>query len=140
MLTTKIIHPPLIRALAEAGHGARILLADGNYPVTVKSHPAARKVFLNFIPGLVGGVAIVRALAETIPVESAMYMTPPDGEMPAIIKEYKSLIGGDVPFEGLERFAFYDAASTSDNAVVIASGEQRTYANLLITVGVVQPK
>ena len=136
MLKTDITHPELMRALAEAGHGARILMGDSNYPVTVKSNPDAQRVFLNFIPGIVGGVDIIKAIAATIPVESAMYMAPPDGVMPDIVKEYKGLIGGDVPFESLDRFGFYDEASKSDTCLVIASGEQRIYANLLITVGV----
>lgn len=136
MLKTDIIHPDLMQALAEAGHGARILMGDSNYPVTVKSSPMARRVFLNFVPGIVGGVDIIRALAATIPIESAMYMTPPDGGMPDIVKEYQTIIGADVPFESRDRFDFYDEASTDDCALVIASGEQRIYANLLLTVGV----
>lgn len=136
MLKTEIIHPELMRALAEAGHGATILVGDGNYPVTVKSHPAARRVFLNFTPGLIGGVDIIRALAGAVPIESAAYMAPPDGKMPEIVAEYRDVIGGNVPFTAFDRFGFYAAASTPDNCLVIASGEQRVYANLLITVGV----
>ena len=37
------------------------------------------------------------------------------------------------------RFEFYDAARDSDVALVIATGEQRVYANLLLTIGVVPP-
>lgn len=139
MLKTHITHPALIRALAEAGHGARILMGDSNYPVTVKSNPLARRVFLNFVPGIVGGIDIVKAIAATIPIESAMYMTPPDGSMPEIVDEYHEIIGRGVTFEPKERFAFYDEASSDDTALVIASGEQRIYANLLITVGVRHP-
>lgn len=138
MIKTDIIHPDLLQALAEAGHGARILVADGNYPVTVKSNPRARRVFLNFRPGMVGGVDIVRALAGAIPIESAFYMTPPDGKMPEIVAEYKSIIGDGIPYESLERFAFYDASSTNENSLVIATGEQRIYANILLVVGVRQ--
>lgn len=140
MLKTTIIHPELMQALAEAGHGARILLADSNYPVTVKANPDARLVFLNFVPGMIGGVDIIGALAQTIPLESALYMTPPDGKMPAVVAEYRKLIPKSVPFAALERFDFYDEASGPDTCLVIASGEQRVYANLLMTVGVVSPK
>ena len=138
MLKTRIIHPELIQGLAEAGHGARILMGDSNYPVTTKANPNARIVFLNFVPGTVGGVDIVRALANAVPIESAMYMTPPDNKMPEIVAEYRKLIGEGVPLAAKERFDFYDEASSDETAVVIASGEQRTYANLLITVGVVK--
>jgi L-fucose mutarotase len=39
----------------------------------------------------------------------------------------------------MERFAFYDAARDPDLALVIASGERRIFANILITIGVVPP-
>lgn len=136
MIKTDIIHPELLMALAETGHGARILLADSNYPVTTKAAPGARRVFLNFIPGIVGGADIVRALTATIPMESAIYMADAEGKMPAIVAEYQKIIGPGVPFEERERFAFYAEAADDDTALVIASGEQRVYANLLITVGV----
>lgn len=140
MLKTDIIHPELIQALAEAGHGARILVGDSNYPVTVKSNPSARLVFLNFIPGIVGGVDIIRAINNAVPIESAIYMDPPDHKMPAIVQEYRNIIDSSVPFTGMERFDFYEEAKSDDTWLVIASGEQRIYANLLMTVGVVQPK
>jgi L-fucose mutarotase len=136
MLKTGILHPELLRALAEAGHGARILMGDSNYPVTVKAAPSARRVYLNFTPGMVDGVSIIRALAAAIPVESALYMTPDSGETPEIVKEYQKILGGSVLFESTTRFPFYDEASSPDTCLVIASGEQRVYANLLLTVGV----
>ncbi len=136
MLNSEIIHPELIRALAETGHGARILIGDSNYPCTTKSNPLARRIFLNFLPGLISGTDIIGAIARAVPLESALYMTPPDGKMPEVVREYQKLIATKIPFEGLERFAFYDKASEKDTAVVIASGEQRIYANLLLTVGV----
>ena len=39
----------------------------------------------------------------------------------------------------LERFAFYDEAKKEDCCLVIATGEQRIYANILLTIGVVDP-
>jgi L-fucose mutarotase len=39
----------------------------------------------------------------------------------------------------MDRFAFYAAASEKDVAVVVATGERRVYANLLLTIGVVDP-
>jgi L-fucose mutarotase len=45
----------------------------------------------------------------------------------------------DVPLEPLKRFAFYDTACGPDLALAISTGEQRIYANLLLTIGVVRP-
>jgi L-fucose mutarotase len=136
MVKYEITHPELLQALAESGHGSRILVADSNYPVTTKANPNARIVFLNFTAGTIGGVEIIRALANAIPVESATYMHPEDKSMPEIVKEYTTLLPKDTPVEGIGRFEFYDLASEVDTALVIASGEGRIYANLLLTVGV----
>jgi RbsD / FucU transport protein family. len=32
MLKTRLLHPEILAALGEAGHGAQVLIADGNYP------------------------------------------------------------------------------------------------------------
>jgi L-fucose mutarotase len=45
----------------------------------------------------------------------------------------------NVALEPLERFTFYETARSDDGALVIATGEQRIYANLLLTIGVVMP-
>ncbi len=93
---------------------------------------------MNLRPGLVDASEVLRALAGAIPVEAAQVMATADGSEPAIWAEFRDLLPG-LPLEPLERFAFYDAASTSDAALVIATGEQRIYANLLLTIGVVPP-
>ena len=42
MLKTRLLHPQILEALGEAGHGARVLIADGNYPLATQSNPAGR--------------------------------------------------------------------------------------------------
>jgi L-fucose mutarotase len=64
-------------------------------------------------------------------------MAPEDGALPEAVKEYRTLLEESVPLKKLDRFAFYDLAKSSDTALVIAAGESRTYACLLLTVGVV---
>jgi L-fucose mutarotase len=49
------------------------------------------------------------------------------------------MLPSDLQLKKLERFEFYDAARDPDTALVIATGEQRVYANLLLTIGVVPP-
>ena len=39
MLTGKLIHPDIMAALALCGHGDKVLIADGNYPLDSKSGP-----------------------------------------------------------------------------------------------------
>ena len=47
MLKTTLLHPDILRSLASAGHGSKVLIADGNYPFTTGSNPSADIVFLN---------------------------------------------------------------------------------------------
>jgi len=45
VLRFPLIHPPLLAALAAAGHGSRVLLADANYPHATGVSPRAAQVF-----------------------------------------------------------------------------------------------
>ena len=38
MLKTRLLHPGILEALGEAGHGAQVLIADGNYPLRTRSN------------------------------------------------------------------------------------------------------
>ena len=136
MLKGRLIHPELLRALAGAGHGAKVLLADGNYPVGTKAPPTAARVYLNLAPGLLTVTDVLGVLVEAIPIEAAEVMVPAEGPEPPIFDEFRGLL--DVGLSPLGRHEFYDAACSPDVAVVVATGESRIYANLLLTVGVVQ--
>jgi L-fucose mutarotase len=139
MLTTRLLHPEILSALGSAGHGSRVLIADGNYPFSTGSSPAARRVFLNLRPGLVSVVDVLEVLVPAIPIESALVMVPPDGPEPPIFAEFRRLLPAGVSPVRKQRFEFYEEAKTPDVALVIATGEQRIYANILLVVGVVKP-
>jgi L-fucose mutarotase len=138
MLKTTLLHPEILYALGAAGHGSRVLISDGNYPHTTGSNPAATRVFLNLAPGILTVTEILRVVAEAIPVEAANVMATADGSEPPIWTEFRDILPG-TELEPVERFAFYEAASNENVALVIASGEQRIYANILLTIGVVMP-
>ena len=42
-------------------------------------------------------------------------------------------------FGEISRWDFYDAARDENVGIIVATGEQRLYGNLLLTVGVRQP-
>ena len=139
MLTYPLLHPEILAALGAAGHGAQVLIADGNYPLATRSHPAARRVFLNLAPGLLSVTDVLRVLAGATPVEAAHVMVPEGGPEPPIFREFRELLP-KVALEPLGRFAFYDAARGPDLALAIATGERRVYANILLTIGVIPPE
>ncbi len=139
MLTTRLLHPEILAALGEAGHGAQVLIADGNYPLATRSNPDAYRVFLNLEPGKLTVTDVLSVIAEAIPVEAAYVMGPDDGSEPSIYEDFRGLLP-DNELERLGRFEFYDMARSSDCCLAIATGEQRIYANILLTIGVVMPE
>jgi len=138
MLKTRLLHPGILEALGEAGHGAQVLIADGNYPLATRSNDAAHRVYLNLAPGLVTVTDVLDVLRGAIPIEAAHVMGPDSGEEPGIFSDFRAMLP-EIPLERLDRFQFYDMARGPDLALAIATGEQRIYANLLLTIGVVMP-
>lgn len=136
MLRTQLIHPGILSALGGLGHGSLVLIADGNFPFSTHTNPAAARVFLNLRPGLVSVTDVLEPLAAAIPVEAAHVMQPYDGSEPPIWAEFRALLPGTA-LQPVERFAFYDLARRPDVGLVIATGEARVWANLMLTIGVV---
>jgi L-fucose mutarotase len=52
----------------------------------------------------------------------------------------KVLLGPATPLRELERFEFYAACREPDLAVCVAPGDDRLYANILLTVGFIAPR
>jgi L-fucose mutarotase len=136
VLKGKLLHPEILEVLGRAGHGSKVLIADGNYPFSTGAAPHARRVYLNLSPGMVKVTDVLAVLVEAIPIEGAAVMVPPD-EPPPIFEEFHEMLPTGVVLEPLERFAFYAAAKEDSVALVIATGEERIYANIMLTIGVV---
>lgn len=134
MLTSKLIHPQIQEALAYCGHGSKILIADGNYPLAEKAGNA-RKVYLGLTRGNPTVTQVLEAVLSAVNVEKAEVMVPSEGPEPEIFREFRQLLGG-MELSGLGRYEFYDACM-ADNAIVLAvsTGEQRVFANILLTIG-----
>lgn len=138
MLKTRLIHPEILAALAAAGHGAQVLITDGNYPASTQTQAGVPRVQMNLAPGLVSATAVLEVLAEAIPIEEATVMAPPEGEVPPIFAEFQELLPDDAEFNHLGRFEFYDKCQENKNlCLIVVTAEQRIYANLLLTIGVV---
>lgn len=139
MLKSSLLHPEILRALAGAGHGAQVLIADGNYPFSTMSPASAAHVYLNLAPGLISATDVLKVVASAIPIEAAHVMEPADKSTPPIFTEFQELLPYGLGLAPLERFEFYAAASRPSVCLVVATGEQRIYANILLTIGVVPP-
>ena len=149
MLNFPLLHPDMLRVLGRAGHGSQVLIADGNYPFRTTLGANAELVSLNLSPGIVSATDVLAALVSAVPIEAAAVMaTATEGpyamaEDPPIWQEFRDILaasGFAEPMEQIERFAFYDAGRGRDVALAIATGEQRIYANVLLTIGVIKPE
>ena len=138
MMLTKCMHPEILGALGTMGHGSRILIADGCYPFVTGSPAAARKVYLNLSPGIVLVTDVLKALAATVPLEEAFVMVPPDSADQPIFGEFRQILPKGMELTKLQRFDFYNKSREADTALMIATGDQRNWANLLLTVGYIK--
>jgi L-fucose mutarotase len=138
MLKSKLIHPEILQALGGSGHFSQVLIADGNYPILSGTNPATKRVFLNLAPGTVGALEVLEVILSAIPVQEATTMISPDDFHPDIHDEYKKALGDEVQWREMERWAYYDKIKSPNTTLAIATGEQRRFANLLLTIGVVK--
>jgi L-fucose mutarotase len=137
MLRYTLTHRPTLSALASLGHGSKVLIADGNYPFATAMNPRAELVHLNWRPGLLDVDEVLTTLLDAVPFEAATVMTPPPDAPVAAHDGYRRILGPDVPLGTLDRFAFYDAVRAPETGLVVATGDQRSHANLLLEVGFV---
>ncbi|KAF0094714.1 MAG: L-fucose mutarotase [Puniceicoccaceae bacterium 5H] len=137
MLKTPVIHPQILEALGRSGHFAQVVIADGNLATGALKGPNATLVHLNFRPGLLDAVQVLDGLLEVCPVQAAAVMQKPAEASADIQRQYRERLG-DIEWTEMERWAFYDQIRAPSTTLLIATGEQRRFANLILTVGVVK--
>src|SRR5438874_8892104 len=74
VLKFPLIQPQILEVLGRAGHHAKVLIADGNYPASSTLGPNAEQVSLNLAPGVVNCTQVLEALVSAIPIEAAYTM------------------------------------------------------------------
>ena len=139
MLRYRLTHPQILSALATAGHGSQVLIADGNYPFVTGANPGAERVYLNLTRGSAPVDEVLAIIADAIVIEAAHVMVPATGPEPPIFASFRKSLPEGMELQALGRFEFYEAARDPNVALVLATGEQRIYANILLTIGVVPP-
>ena len=118
---------------------ARVLIADGNYPLSTRTHERAARVFLNLAPDLVRVTDVLAVLVDAIAIEAAHVMVPDAGDEPPIFSGIPRPASGRATVAA-RAARVYDAAREPDLALAIATGERRIYANILLAIGVVAPE
>lgn len=141
---SKLLTGDLLKALCDMGHGDEIVIADANFPAE-----RVAKRLLRY-PG-VDGVALLQAMAEIFPLDTyteepavVMELTQSDVAKgmptPVIWDEYQQVMNSaypeSAPLGKLERFEFYERAKNA--YLIIQTGEERQYGNLILVKGVVK--
>jgi L-fucose mutarotase len=144
MLKHQLIHPRINEVLGRAGHHSKVLIADGNYPVSTKRGHNAEIVSLNLSPGVVTVAQVLRAILSAAPVDHVQVMgVPADdpyaqlGEPPAW-EEFRSVLsqsGSTVTLEPVLKWDFYEAVASPDHVLTVQTGDQALWANVLLTLG-----
>lgn len=144
MLKHTLVHPRISEILARAGHHAKILIADGNYPASTKKGPHAEVVCLNLSPGVVTVAQALRAVLSAVPVDEINTMgIPPDdpyaaaGEPPgwAEFRDLARTAGVKAPLAPISKWDFYKAVESPDHVLTIQTADQALWANVLLTMG-----
>ena len=144
MLKHQLIHPQINEILGRAGHHARVLIADGNYPASTKKGPNAELVCLNLAPGVVTVAQVLRALLSAIPVDHVETMGIPaddpyaqKGE-PPVWNDFRHVIkesGLRLELKPVLKWDFYKNVESPDHVLTIQTGDQALWANVLLTMG-----
>lgn len=144
MLKHELIHPKINEVLGRAGHHAKILIADGNYPASSKKGPNAEVVCLNLSPGLVTVTQTLRAILSAVVVDSVNTMGIPaddpyarHGE-PPVWNEYRQVLKEarcKLKLEPILKWDFYKAVESPDHVLTIQTGDQALWANVLLSLG-----
>lgn len=131
-----LLTPNLLKILMEMGHGDQIVIADANFP---SSSLAKNLVRMDGIPA----TDILEAIMSVLPLDTykeysiALMAHGEEVEAPDIWGEFNEIIENSsekYTEEYVERFLFYEQAQKS--YAIVASGEKRLYANIILTKGV----
>ena len=144
MLKHRLIHPKISEILGRAGHHAKILIADGNYPASTRKAPNAELVCLNLAPGIITVAQVLEVILSAVPIDALHTMgVPPDdpyasrGE-PPVWAEYRQVLKAcrsKLKLEPILKWAFYQAVESPDHVLTVQTGEQELWANVLLTIG-----
>ena len=144
MLKHQLIHPKINEVLGRAGHHAKILIADGNYPASTKRGANSELVCLNLSPGVVTVVQVLRALLTAVPVDEINTMGIPADDPyaqrgePIVWREYRRIIRESrlkLELEPILKWDFYKAVASPDHVLTVQTGDQALWANVLLTLG-----
>lgn len=132
------ISPDLLKIICEMGHGDEIVLADANFPSASTAQRLVRADGIE-IPELLSGIL------ELFPLDqydntNFILMEKCEGDTAdvSVWSEYENILKKNNPeaeMSFIERFDYYERAKKA--YAVVATGERRQYANIILKKGCV---
>jgi L-fucose mutarotase len=144
MLKSQLLHPEITAILARAGHHAKVLIADGNYPASTAMGPNATLVSLNLAPGIVTCSQVLETLLTAIPVDAVNTMGIPADDPyalqgdPPVWADYRRIVkaaGLSLELAPISKWDFYEAVASRDHALTIQTADRALWANVMLTLG-----
>jgi L-fucose mutarotase len=146
MLNGPLLHPEILRVLAQAGHHSKVLIADGNYPAADKRGPRAELVSLQLSPGVPTVAQVFASVLGAVRIDEVHTMgvdrddsyaaaTPGD---PPVWAEYRRILaaaGSGVELVPIVKWDFYAAVASADHVLTIQTADTKPWANLLLSLG-----
>lgn len=136
-----LLTPDALHALASMGHGDDVAIVDANFPAArVAQQGGARLVQLSGASATEALKAVLKVLPLDNFVPEAAWTMQVVGDanaVPAPVIELAAVLlqAGEQPAATLERFDFYQRAQSA--FVILRTGEQRKYGNILLRKGVI---
>ncbi|MFM8624828.1 MAG: RbsD/FucU family protein [Betaproteobacteria bacterium] len=137
-LIPALITPEMLAALAAMGHGDEVALVDAHFPAA----RLASSAVLVRTPGL-QTPQLLRAVLTLLPLDdfgpdcawSMEVVGQPEAQPQAVVEFRQVLAEQDCGLARLERLAFYERARQAQ--LLVQTGDQRKYANVLLRKGVI---
>lgn len=132
------ISPDLLKIICEMGHGDEIVLADANFPSASMAQRLVRTDGIE-IPKLLSGILELFPL-DQYDSRNFILMEKCEGDEAdvSVWSEYKDILNKYCPetqMSFMERFDYYERAKNA--YAVVATGERRQYANIILKKGCV---
>ena len=132
------ISPDLLKIICEMGHGDEIVLADANFPSASMAQRLVRADGIE-TPKLLSGILELFPL-DQYDSRNFILMEKCEGDEAdvSVWSEYKNILNKYSPetqMSFMERFDYYERAKNA--YAVVATGERRQYANIILKKGCV---
>lgn len=134
-----ILSPDLLQILRAMGHGDEIVISDANFPGS-SSGPTCVRADGSTASEMLRAILSVMPLDNFVddPALTMQVVGDPDA-VPEAVADFQTIINdvADNPAQinTLERFAFYDRASSA--YAIVQTGERRLYGNIILKKGVI---